>query len=128
MDFHHVGIVTDDLDALAERYEAIFGLELVHEEALEQLRVGFIPLETGFFELLEPIDDSGPIAGYLEQDGTTLHHFALAVSDIEQALAKAVDAGVSPIDETPRPGAWGHTVAFLQPGDTGGTLIEFVQE
>jgi methylmalonyl-CoA/ethylmalonyl-CoA epimerase len=34
---------------------------------------------------------------------------------------------VEPIDDTPRPGAWGHEVAFLHPRDTGGILIEFVE-
>ena len=31
------------------------------------------------------------------------------------------------VDERPRPGAWGHDVAFLHPGSTGGVLVEFVE-
>lgn len=128
MEFHHIGVATDDLDELAERYRTIFDLEVVHEETLEQLRVAFIALEDGYLELLEPLGDSGPIANYLENADTAMHHVAFGVSDIESAIDRAVDAGVRPIDETPRPGAWGHEVAFLNPSDTGGMLVEFVQD
>lgn len=126
MEFHHVGTVTADLDSLADRYAAIFGLELVHTESLEALRVGFLELDNGYLELLEPLDDEGPVARHLASDRPAMHHVALSVPDIDAALQRAVDAGVSPIDETPRPGAWGHDVAFLHPSDTGGVLVEFV--
>jgi methylmalonyl-CoA/ethylmalonyl-CoA epimerase len=56
-----------------------------------------------------------------------MHHLAVATEDIDAALDVARDAGVSLIDEEPRPGAWGHDVAFLHPKDTGGVLLEFVQ-
>lgn len=126
MEFHHVGIATDDVDGLAESYGALFDLEVVHEETLEQLRVVFLPLGDGYFELLEPLDDSGPIADHLEAK-TALHHLAVAVPDVQEAIDRAIETGVRPIDASPREGAWGHQVAFLHPGDTGGVLIEFVQ-
>lgn len=128
MEFHHIGIATEDIDELAERYEAIFGIDVVHEESLEQLKVAFVALESGYLELLEPINDEGPIASYLDRGDTAMHHVALAVPNIEAALGRAMGAGVRAIDETPRDGAWGHEVAFLNPSDTGGILVEFVQE
>lgn len=128
MEFHHIGVATDDLDSLVTRYTSMFGVDPVHEETLQQLRVAFLALENGYFELLEPLTDDGPIASYLDTGETAMHHVALSVPDIETALERANAAGVRPIDEEPRPGAWGHEVAFLSPGDTGGMLVEFVQE
>lgn len=127
MDFHHVGIATDDVEALAARYGELFGLSVAHEETLEQLRVVFLPLGDGYFELLEPLESSGPIADHLDA-ATALHHLAVTVPDVQAAVDRAADAGVRPIDEAPRPGAWGHEVAFLHPADTGGVLLEFVGE
>lgn len=126
MRFDHAGVATEDAEGLAFRYEDIFGCDIAHEERFGDLRVIFLELENGYFELLEP-QQEGTISKYLENHGPGLHHIALETEDIEAALERAESAGVELIDEEPRPGAWGHDVAFLHPKSTGGTLIEFVE-
>ena len=126
MRFDHAGVATENAESLAFRYEDIFGCEIAHEERFGDLKVIFLGLENGYFELLEPREE-GTIAEYLESHGPGLHHVALATDDIEAALDDAVDAGVDLVDEEPRPGAWGHEVAFLHPESTGGVLVEFVE-
>ncbi|MXV62525.1 methylmalonyl-CoA epimerase [Natronorubrum sp. JWXQ-INN-674] len=126
MHFDHAGIATEDARALAELYSDLFGLEVVHEETFDGMRVVFLDCENGYFELLEPVE-KGTISRYLENNGAGIHHLALATEDIEGALETARNHDVRLIDEEPRPGAWGHTVAFLHPKDTGGILIEFVE-
>jgi len=91
------------------------------------MTVVFLELENGFFELLEPHED-GAIARYLDRRGPGIHHLAVETADIDAALRTARDAGIELIDTKPRPGAWGHEVAFLHPKSTGGVLIEFVGE
>jgi methylmalonyl-CoA/ethylmalonyl-CoA epimerase len=86
----------------------------------------FLDCENGYFELLEP-EAEGTIATYLDRNGPGIHHLALATGDIAKALDRAQELGVERIDEEPRPGAWGHEVAFLHPKSTGGILIEFVE-
>ena len=44
------------------------------------------------------------------------------------ALQSVKDAGGRVIDEAPRPGSRGTTVAFVHPKTSFGTLIELVQE
>ena len=128
MHFDHAGIATDDADALADLFAAAFDLPVAHEETFDGMYVTFLDLGDGYFELLEPLPDSGgAIAGYLERNGPGIHHLALATADIEAALEAAVEAGVDPIDDEPRPGAWGHEVAFLHPKSTGGILLELVE-
>jgi len=126
MRFDHAGVATEDAEGLAFRYEDLFGCEIVHEERFGELKVLFLDLGNGYFELLEP-QEEGTIRRYLEENGPGLHHVALGTDDIDGALETAEDAGVELIDETPRPGAWGHRVAFLHPNSTGGVLIEFVE-
>ncbi|MUV86651.1 methylmalonyl-CoA epimerase [Natronomonas sp. CBA1123] len=126
MRFDHAGIATENAESLAFRYEDIFGCDIAHEERFGDLRVIFLELENGYFELLEP-QEEGTISKYLENNGPGLHHIALETDDIDAALERAESAGVELIDEEPRPGAWGHQVAFLHPKSTGGMLVEFVE-
>ncbi|MDS0477858.1 methylmalonyl-CoA epimerase [Natrinema sp. 1APR25-10V2] len=127
MHFDHAGIAIDDAQDFAELYGDLFGLEVAHEEEFDGMRVVFLDCGDGYFELLEPLEDDGTIARYLEDNGAGIHHLALATDDIEAALETVRDHDVTLIDEEPRPGAWGHSVAFLHPKDTGGILIELVE-
>jgi len=122
----HAGIATRNIEMLATLYTDILGCERAHEERVRGMDVVFLEFETSYLELLEPTDE-GPIASYLDQHGPGIHHLAVGTEDIEAALAEARRAGVDLIDEQPRPGAWGHEVAFLHPGSTGGVLLEFVE-
>jgi methylmalonyl-CoA/ethylmalonyl-CoA epimerase len=123
----HAGIATADADKLAALYRDLFGCEVAHREEFDGMAVVFLDFGNCHFELLEPLEDEGAIASYLESNGPGIHHLAVETDDIEAALATARDLDIELIDDEPRPGAWGHDVAFLHPRDTGGVLLEFVQ-
>jgi methylmalonyl-CoA/ethylmalonyl-CoA epimerase len=122
----HAGIATDNAAELAALYTGIFECSVAHRETFDGMEVVFLGFEHSYLELLEP-REGGPIASYLDDNGPGIHHLAVATPDIESALARARDQGVGLIDEEPRPGAWGHDVAFIHPKSTGGVLFEFVQ-
>ena len=126
MRFDHVGVATRDASELAERFHGVFDAPVAHEERFDGMTVVFLELENGYFELLEPEAD-GTIASYLDRRGGGIHHVALATDDASAALGRARDHGVELVDDEPRPGAWGHQVAFLHPQSTGGVLVEFVE-
>ena len=126
MQFDHTGIATDDSEGLTELFGELCDLPVAHEESFEGMKVIFLDSGAGYFELLEP-EDGGAIADYLNEYGPGIHHLALATEDIEDALDRAKELGIERINEGPRPGAWGHDVAFLHPKSTGGILIEFVE-
>ncbi|QCC52580.1 methylmalonyl-CoA epimerase [Halapricum salinum] len=126
MRFDHAGIATEDAAVLAERYESLLDAEIAHQETFDGMEIVFLDLGNGYFELLEPVAENNAIARYLDRRGSGIHHLALATVDIEQALARAERMGIESLDDEPRPGAWGHDVAFLHPRDTGGVLLEFV--
>ena len=123
--FHHLGVATASGDDLAATFEGLLGAPVAHEEQFDGMTVRFLELNGGYFELLEP-HDGGTIARYLDRHGPGIHHVALETDDIDAALDRARKCGIDLVDETPRPGAWGHDVAFLHPESTGGVLIEFV--
>jgi methylmalonyl-CoA/ethylmalonyl-CoA epimerase len=126
MQLHHVGIATEDLDALADLYAALLAAPVAHEETLDGTRVAFLESDGSYLELLEP-GEEGVVATFLEEQGPGIHHLAFETSDIETTLSYARELGVELVDEEPRPGAWGHEVAFLHPESTGGVLIELVE-
>jgi methylmalonyl-CoA/ethylmalonyl-CoA epimerase len=126
MQFHHAGVATDDLAGLRGLFGDLLGAPVVHEERFDGMDVAFLAVGEGHLELLEP-HDGGPIADFLDRRGPGIHHLAFA-TDAGAALERARDLGVETIDDEPRPGAWGHEVAFLHPRDTGGVLVEFVDE
>jgi methylmalonyl-CoA/ethylmalonyl-CoA epimerase len=127
MEFHHVGVATSEAADLASLYADLIGAPVAREETFDGMDVVFLELDDGgYFELLEP-REGGTIARYLDDRGPGIHHVALATDDLPGALDRARDLGVDLVDEAPRPGAWGHEVAFLHPGSTGGVLVEFVE-
>lgn len=126
MQLDHAGIVTDDADALAEGYAELLAGEIAHEESYDGMRMVFLDVGNTYFELIEPREE-GTVMDYLENNGPGIHHLAVETDDIEVALRHARDLGVELIDEEPRPGAWGHDIAFLHPASTGGILLEFVE-
>lgn len=126
MEFHHIGIATNDAAGTAERYKSVFGIPICHHQRLDEVEVTFLELATGFLELVEPITD-GSIQQYLDEQGPGLHHIAFETDDIQAALQRAAAADVELIDSEPRSGAWGHSIAFLHPHSLDGVLVEFVQ-
>ena len=92
------------------------------EEALLKVADSYIQLLTP-----DPATDS-PVAKYLEKKGEGLHHVGYRVADCAEALQSVKDHGGQVIDQVPRPGSRGTTVAFVHPKGAFGTLIELVQE
>jgi methylmalonyl-CoA epimerase len=81
-----------------------------------------------YVQLLTPTRDDSTVAVFLEKKGEGIHHVGYRVADCAAALAGVQQAGGRLIDEAPRPGSRGTTVAFVHPKGSFGTLIELVQE
>ena len=135
----HVGIACRDLDRAVALYQATFGLEVASLEINEEqgvreamLRVvgpavSVAGVRPGYVQLLEPLAADTPVGKFLARRGEGLHHVGYGVSDIGEALATVAGTGVRLIDERPRHGSMGASIAFLHPADLGGVLTELVQ-
>lgn len=126
----HVAIAVRDLEAAVAYYAAAFGATVEHRERVESdgVEEALLRVADSYVQLLTPTREDSPVAKYLERRGEGLHHVGYRVSDCAAALHQAVAAGARAIDQQPRPGSRGTTVAFLHPQGSFGTLIELVQE
>jgi methylmalonyl-CoA/ethylmalonyl-CoA epimerase len=128
---NHVAIAVPDLEAASQQYRGALGAEVSapQSEPDHGVRVVFITLPNTKIELLEPLDDSSPIQGFLQKNPNGgIHHVCYEVADIEAAARKLSDEGARVLgDGNPRIGAHGKPVLFLHPKDFNGTLIELEQ-
>jgi methylmalonyl-CoA/ethylmalonyl-CoA epimerase len=122
----HIGIAVDDLDAVAEIFNDLFGIELggKHGAPGQPVRVAMLKTEGTTLELVTPTDDESGLAKFLKKRGNAVHHISFDVDDIDAALSYLKEKGVELIDEEPRLGAEGKRIAFIHPKSCGGILIE----
>ena len=125
----HVAIAVDDIDAALAKYREVFGLEAAERELVESQKTETLRLPIGA-SAIEFISSRGneSLARFLEKRGPGIHHVALEVEGIEEALALLEKLGVPLVDRSPRIGAGGHKVAFVHPKATGGVLVELVDK
>jgi methylmalonyl-CoA/ethylmalonyl-CoA epimerase len=126
----HVAIAVNDLEAAVKYYEDVFGATVDHREVVESdgVEEALLKVAESYIQLLTPTRDDSPVAKYLANKGEGLHHIGYRVKDCGEALEAIKAAGGRVIDEAPRPGSRGTTVAFVHPKAIFGTLIELVQE
>ena len=126
----HVAIAVRDLDAAIQYYEQAFGATVHHREIVDSdgVEEALLKVADSYIQLTAATRDDSPIAKFIEKRGEGLHHVGYRVDDVAAALQAMIDAGARPIDEQPRPGSRGTTVAFVHPKGSFGTLIELVQE
>lgn len=122
----HIGIAVKDLDASVENLEILFGIKCSGREKIEasKVEVAFFDFGNTTVELVSPTQAESPISKYLEKRGNGIHHICLDVEGIDEWLDSLRAAGVSLLNETPRAGASGHRVAFIDPASAGGILFE----
>ena len=138
----HVDIACRDLRRAIDMYRETFGLGVLSLEENEEQGVreamlavgpaGFTgagpgSLGVGYIQLLEPLSPDTPVGRFIARRGEGIHHVGYGVADIREALATVAGTGIRLVDERPRHGSMGASIAFLHPGDLGGVLTELVQ-
>lgn len=128
---NHVAIVVPDLDSAAALYLDTLGARVSEPVDLPEHGVTTVFVELGNtkIELLHPLGDDSPIAGFLERNpGGAMHHLCYEVDDIHAARDRLLARGARVLgDGEPKIGAHGKPVLFLHPRDFCGTLIEIEQ-
>lgn len=131
----HIALCVPELDPALSEWQTVLPLLLGPREFVPSQRTeaAFLLTLTGAesqacVELIapKPRGENPGLEKFLQKRGG-LHHIAFAVEDLENALVELADRGVPLIDNTPRPGARGHRVAFLHPKALGGVLVELVE-
>jgi methylmalonyl-CoA epimerase len=126
----HVAIAVNDLEAAIDYYQRAYGVAVEHREVVERdgVEEALLRVADSYVQLLTPVRDDSTVAKYLERKGEGLHHVGYRVDSCAAALDRLKAEGFQVIDEEPRPGSRGTTVAFVHPKGAFGTLIELVEE
>jgi|SRR6056297_541602 methylmalonyl-CoA/ethylmalonyl-CoA epimerase len=128
---NHVAIAVPDLEAAAAQYRDTLGAKVgpPQDEPDHGVTVIFIELPNTKIELLYPLGDASPIAGFLEKNPSGgIHHICYEVDDIVAARDQLLASGARVLGGgEPKIGAHGKPVLFLHPKDFTGTLVELEQ-
>lgn len=127
----HVGIACRSLDESIAFYESAFGLTVICTETNTEQNVREAMMSAGpsgsYVQLLEPLTGNSPVGKFLARRGEGVHHVGYTVDCIESAMRAIRTTGIRLLDERPRHGSMGASIAFLHPSDVGGVLTELVQ-
>ena len=119
---NHVAIAVPDLQAATAVYRDTLGAKVSEPQDVPEhgVTVVFVLLPNTKIELLSPLGENSPIAGFLSKNASGgIHHVCYEVPDIYGARVLG--------DGTPKIGAHGNPVLFLHPKDFCGTLVELEQ-
>ncbi len=131
----HLGVVVDDLDSSIELYKELYDIEddqikIVPEPGdprEKDTRFAFIPVGGMEYELIHPISDS--FKKMMGNPKPGMNHVAFTVTDIEEAVENMKAKGVR-LGHVTKDGILDmkrSKVAYFNPEDTGGVLLEFVE-
>ena len=129
----HVGIAVRDLEGALADYRALFDFEQIEitEVKSEGVRIAMLKVGESEIELLSPIKsegngaERGPIEKFLQEKGEGVHHIAIKVADVAEAISRAGQVGLKVLDKSPRSAANGAEAAFVHPKSMHGVLLEF---
>ena len=130
----HVGIAVADLDAAIKWYHDHLGMIVLHEEVNEgqgvreaMLSVRGAAVGSAQLQLMAPLDESSPIAKFLDKRGPGLQQLAYRVSDIDALTDRLRDQGIRLLYDAARRGTADSRINFIHPKDAGGVLVELVE-
>ena len=126
----HVGIAVDDLNGISDVFGQLLGLELQSREMVDDQQVitDIYKTGSGKLEFLKATSKDSPIARFIDKKGSGMHHIALVVDYLQPALDYLQEKGIELIDEKPRIGAEGLSIAFIDPKSSCGILVELCEK
>lgn len=129
MKIDHIAIAVKDLDEALRLYTGTLGFQQVYRETIPEQGIEAVGLDAGgcIIELLRPLAENSPVGRYRGDAQTKLHHTAYQVDDLRAEIQRLKSNGVRLINDEPRKGAHGNSIAFIHPSHTQGVLIELCE-
>ena len=126
----HVGVAVDSMEGISSIFSDILGLEFSGSEDVkdQQVITDIYQVDNSKLEFLKATSKDSPIASFIDKKGSGIHHIALLVDHLQPALDYLKKQDIQLIDEKPRIGAEGLSIAFLHPKSTGGMLVELCEK
>ena len=126
--FHHIGIACRDIDKTVQFYlQQGYTATPAVEDPLQHVRISFLEKDGApRLELLEPIDDSSPVARTLAATGVSPYHICYEVQNLDEAIASLRQQRFLLVNGPVPACAMGNRrIAFLFQKNTG--LVELVE-
>ena len=123
----HIGLAVKNMEEAEKFYTEVLSLGISGRERVGEIKITIIPVGDTAIELLQSTTPGGVISKFIEEKGEGIHHIAYQVDDIAGALEDLKTKGVSLIDEQPRQGIHNSRIAFLNPLDSYGVVVELVE-
>ena len=128
--FFGVSIAVKDLDAAAEKYSEVLGIEPVHykpeELAMPGLKGVRFRVGEATISLIASEKPDTAVAKFVETKGEGIFLASLEVTDVEQDMKEAAAKGVQMVVDKPIDTASGKLV-FGHPKSMHGVQFEFLQ-
>jgi len=127
----HVGYAVENLEEAIAYHADLYGMTVVHRETMERdgVREALLAIGESYIQLLEPLSEESPVARWMRRNGGPgVHHVGYGVADVAQTFEALKSRGVRVVDDHPRRGSRGCTIAFVHPRAAMGVLVELVEE
>jgi methylmalonyl-CoA/ethylmalonyl-CoA epimerase len=128
----HISIVVPDLEAALKTMREVYGFSCgaIAENHQQGVRLAYVDLGNSRIELMQPLAADSTVGRFLARHpGGGLHHLCLGVGAIAPALEELRRQGVRVLgDGSSTRNIHGQEIAFLNPGDFFGALVEIEQD
>ena len=126
----HIAVAVKNLKESSTLFQ-LLGMDCEDIESVKSENVDVVKIHPenndDTIELLESTDDSSDIKSFLNKRGQGLHHIALEVDDINNAIKYLESNKIKIIYSNPQRGANNKLITFIHPSSTPGILIELCQ-
>ena len=126
----HVAVAVNSLKE-SKNIFTLLGMNIGHSENVATENVNVLKIypesDEHTIELLEPTSKNSLVQGFLNKRDQGLHHIALEVDNIYNAIEYLEDNNIKVIYSSPQKGADNKLITFIHPSCTPGVLIELCQ-
>jgi len=129
VNINHVGVVVRDYEKSLPFWQGLLGIDLKCVEYVPSMKINlaWLPINTGFIELLEPTTtDGNEYFDFLQTCGPGVHHVCVEVDDINGMVEKLKQNNVKfrndSIIDLP-----GRKLIFLDPDCCDGVIVELYE-
>jgi methylmalonyl-CoA/ethylmalonyl-CoA epimerase len=125
----HIAVAVRDVDAGIEKYQALFGAEVVAREQMTmagaQALAAYLKVGDGLIVLDGAVQPDGFLAKFIEKRGEGLHHIGVVVDDLEEYVRELEAMGV----RIPHRESFGplRREILLSPKDTCGVVVQVIE-
>ena len=132
LNMNHVAVATENSNLLKLLFSDILGMNVKNKEYVDsesvQITKVFADDNKTSIEIVEPINESSPINKFLVNKGKGIHHIALTVDNIYNAIEYMTKKNIKLVYNTPQEGSDNTLITFIHPKSSPGILIELCQK